>query len=98
MTPQSTLVVSLVILLAWADSGQAQQPGAKPKQESQHLVGAELVAINQCVREIRQAQKGSEFDAHVGTLGAMRYVSATDPEIAAFKRCMEAKGFSVDRK
>ena len=98
MTPPSRLLVGLVVLLAWVDGSQAQQPGATPKQEPQHLVGAELVAINHCVREVRQAQKGSELDAHIGTLGAMRYVSASDTEIAAFKRCMEKKGFPVDRK
>jgi hypothetical protein len=91
------LFASLLTLLALAESRQAQT-GADPKQEPRSTVGAELVAINQCVREVRQARPGSDFDAHVGTLGTMRYVSSTDAEIGAFKRCMDAKGFPVDRK
>ena len=98
MKPWRTFPAILVMLLAVADGGQAQQPGADPKQEPRNTVGAELVAINLCVREVRHAGPGSAFDAHIGTLGTMRYVSGTDAEIAAFKRCMETKGFPVARK
>jgi hypothetical protein len=97
MGTRETLLASVVMLLALADSGQAQQPGADPKQGPRNVIGAELVAINQCVRQVRAAHPGSEFDAHVGTLGPIRYVG-TEAEIAAFRRCMQAKGFSVDPK
>jgi hypothetical protein len=98
MATRTAWLATFVMLFALADSVHAQQPAGDPKQEPRHAVGAELVAINQCVREVREARPGSAFDAHIGTLGTMRYVSGTDAEIAAFKRCMETKGFPVDRK
>lgn len=67
------------------------QPTAEPKSGPRSF-GAELSAINACVREVRAATRGSRFDAHLNTRGAMRY-TGTEPEIAAFKRCMQAKGF-----
>jgi hypothetical protein len=98
MTPPRLLLSSLLALLVFSGSGQAQQTGSNPKAEPWNSVAAELDAIHECVREIRQARPGSEFDAHVGTLGTIRYVRSTDAEIAAFKRCMETKGFPVARK
>jgi hypothetical protein len=59
------------------------------------VFGAELTAINACVREVRQATTGSKFDARLTPRGTMRY-TGTDPEIATFKRCMQAKGFPTE--
>jgi hypothetical protein len=70
------------------------QPAVEPKIVPRSF-GAELTAINACVREVRAATAGSRFDAHLNTRGAMRY-TGTDPEIAAFKRCMQAKGFPTE--
>jgi hypothetical protein len=97
MDHRRTLLASVLTLLALAGRGEAQQPGSNPKQEPRAAIGAELVAINQCVREVRVANPGTEFDAHIGTRGAFRYLG-TDAEIAAFKRCMQEKGFPVDPK
>jgi hypothetical protein len=88
------VLASLLSLLALAESGQAQ-PGAEQKNAPRNSIGAELSAINHCVREVRQGPAGSDFDAHVGTQGSMRYVG-TEAEIAAFKRCMQLLGFPVD--
>jgi len=91
MRASMVLFVGLLTLLAAGE----RCPGAEPKQEPRHAIGAELTVINQCVREVRQSAAGSEFDAHVGAQGAMRYIG-TEVEISAFKRCMQMKGFSVD--
>ncbi len=88
------VLASLLSLLALAESGQAQS-GAEQKNAPRNSIGAELTAINHCVRQVRQGSAGSDFDAHVGTQGSMRYVG-TEADITAFKRCMELKGFSVD--
>ena len=45
--------------------------------------------------EVRAATTGSRFDAHINARGAMRY-TGTDQEIAAFKRCMQEKGFPTE--
>ena len=86
-----------LMVLALGTTGNAQQPSANPKDQTPNVIGAELTAINQCVREVRQSTPGSSFDAHVGTLGTIRFLG-TEAEIAAFKRCMQAKGFPVDPK
>ena len=91
------LLVGLLTLLALAKCAQAQQPSADPKNPPRHSIGAELTVINRCVREVRRSTRGSDFDARVGSRGAIRYVG-TDAEIAAFKRCMETRGFPVDAK
>jgi hypothetical protein len=96
MRARLVLFASLLTLLALSESRHAQL-GADPKQEPRNVIGAELVAINQCVREVRRSTPGSDFDAHVGTLGTIRYVG-TDAEIATCKRCIETKGFSVEPK
>jgi len=84
---------SVLGLLAVSVVCQAQ-PAAEPKSVPRAF-GAELTAINACVREVRTATTGSRFDAHLNTRGAMRY-TGTEQEIAAFKRCMQVKGFPTE--
>jgi hypothetical protein len=68
---------------------------ADSNPEPRNITGAELTVIHWCVREVRRNTPGSHFDAHVGTLGEMRY-TGTEAEVAAFKRCMQANGYAVD--
>jgi hypothetical protein len=92
-----TWFAGLLIGLALATTGNAQQPKANSKDQPPNVIGAELTAINHCVREVRESTPGSSFDAHVGRLGTMRFLG-TEAEIAAFKRCMQVKGFPGDLK
>jgi hypothetical protein len=93
MRPRAALLAGL-IGLALID-GHPARLAADANPEPRNVIGAELTAIHQCVREVRQAVPGSDFDARVSTQGPIRY-DGTDAEIAAFKRCMQLKGFSVE--
>ena len=97
-------LVVLSLLLAMGLVGQAHaQPGPQPKTQSPlRSPGAEVVAVNACVREVRQAvsQKGgsqSRFEAHINPQGKIRS-TGTDDEMLLFKRCMESKGYPADSR
>jgi hypothetical protein len=90
---RAIVLANLVGLLAVFVTCHAQP--TEPKSVPRHF-GEELTAINACVRQVRQATTaGSRFDAHLTARGTMRY-AGTDSEIAAFKRCMQAKGFPTE--
>ena len=89
---RAIVVANVVALLAVSFPCHAQP--SEPKSVPRHF-GDELTAINACIREVRQATRESKFDAHLTTRGSMRY-AGTDTEIAAFKRCMHAKGFPTE--
>jgi hypothetical protein len=92
--PTRAVIVAIVLAPLTVSSPCHAQPAAEPKSVPRAF-GAELTAINACVREVRAMATGSRFDAHLTPRGSMRY-TGTEPEIAAFKRCMEAKGFPTE--
>ena len=75
--------------------GHEPRLGADSNVEPRNVTGNELTVIHRCVREVQRSIPGSDFDARVGAQGAMRY-EGTDAEIAAFKRCMQTKGYVVE--
>ena len=91
--PTRAVIAAVVLGLAVSIPCHAQPP-ADPKSVPR-VFGEELTAINACVREVRAMERGSKFDAHLTPRGSMRY-AGTEPEIAAFKRCMQAKGFPTE--
>jgi hypothetical protein len=96
MRTTTVLLVRLLAVLVLTTTAHAQPHSATdPKRQPQGLIGAELTAIHQCVREIRQNPSASDFDAYVSTYGTIRY-DGTRAEIAAFKRCMHLKGFPAE--
>jgi hypothetical protein len=88
-------VSSLLLALGLVGSVQAQ-PGPQPKSQTPSgAIGAELAAVNACVRQVRQGVSQSRFEAHISPQGKIR-ASGTEEEMALFKRCMQSKGYSAD--
>ncbi len=88
------LVVSSLFLGLFAvgpahAQGQAPHPLTVPNE-----AGGEVMAVNACVKQIRQLQPGERFDAYVGLNGQVR-PAGSETAIARFRLCLQQAGYPM---
>jgi hypothetical protein len=81
-------VLFLTVVAAVPGLAQAPPKPALPPT----TIGAELDAVNVCVRQIRRATGRNTLNAHFRPDGRLR-VMGTEEEKLAFKRCLEQRGY-----
>jgi hypothetical protein len=90
------LMTVLILALASVASAQPRTPPPNPSPVQNGMIGAELEAINFCLRQVRQRAPQNRFNAHVRPDGRLR-MTGSEHDKAAFLRCMaEDRGFSFD--
>jgi hypothetical protein len=87
-------LASVFALLVLVGSAHAQSP-APPKEAPSAALLDQLVAMQACVRAVRQDRPASQtpLDAYIARDGRMR-VSGSEETIPLFHECMRSKGYS----
>ena len=89
-----TALISALTSVASAQPQTLTPPG--PTVAPTGTIGAELEAVNFCLRQVRQRAPQSRFNAHIRPDGKLR-MTGSDADKAVFVRCMvQDRGFPVD--
>jgi hypothetical protein len=85
-------IAGVVLLLTATGAGRGLADSPPKVTLPSSTIGAELDAVNVCVRLVRQVSGRNTFNAHFRPDGRLR-VSGTAEEKGAFRRCLEQKGY-----
>ncbi len=89
-------VASLFIGLGIFGPAGAQPQGPAPSPVPEPKVPAvEVIAVNECVKQVRKMLPAERFDAHVGLNGQIRPTGSNEA-LARFKSCMQQAGYPMD--